>query len=118
MQLVRCSYLPAPREVQCRVGDDPVQPGSKCLVQVESVERLVGPHKSFLHSVFSIFVYGNDRSCDCIRALGVKPDEHTERRLITLLGGGGQSPLIRSITRLIGHALRGGNGSWGHRGVI
>jgi hypothetical protein len=38
--------------------------------------------------------------------------------LITLLGGGGQSPLIRSITRLIGHALRGGNGSWGHRGVI
>ncbi len=118
MQLVSSSYLPTAREVQCRVGDDPIQPGSECLVQVEPIKRLVGPHKGFLHSVFSIFVYRNDRSCDRIRSLGVKSDKHTERRLIAPLSGSGQSPLVRRITRLIGHALRGGNGSWGHRGVI
>ena len=118
MQLIRCSYLSASSEVQCRVGDDPIQPRSKSLVQIETVERLIGPHESFLHRVFSIFVYGNDRSRDRVRALGVKPDEHAERRLIARLGGGGQSPLIRRITRLIGHALRGGYGGWWHRGVI
>ena len=69
VQFVSRSHLSSPCEVQCRVRNDPIEPRSERLVQIEAVKRLISSHERLLHSVFSIFVYCDNRSRDRVSTL-------------------------------------------------
>lgn len=105
VQFISRAYLSAPREVQRRVRDDPVQPRSESLLKVEAIESLICPHERLLYCVLSVFMHSDDCPRHSVSTLGMQPDEHAKRCLVAPLGGAGKGSLVRSITRRIGHAL-------------
>ncbi len=109
MQLVRCSDLSPPRKIERGVRDDPVQPRPEGLFQIEPIERLIRPDECFLDGILRILMYCDDCPRHSVSTLGVYPDKHAERRLVALLGRGGKGPLVRRITRRLGHALNRGD---------
>ena len=115
VQLIGGPHLSPASQIQRGVRDDAVEPGSERLIQIETVQRLVRPHERFLNRILRVFVYRDDRPGDSVSALRMQMNEYSKRPLIASLGGRGQSPLIRRITRLVGHALSGRDGGRWHR---
>lgn len=76
----------ATSEIQCRIGDNPIQPGSKCLPRIESIQRLMRPQKTFLHRILGIFVRQNDGACYRVRPPLMQPNQSGKTAIVTCLG--------------------------------
>ena len=118
MQLIGRPHLPSTRQIQRRVGDNPVQPRPERLLQVESVQRFVRANKRFLNRILRILVDRYYRTRHGVCTLRMQPNQQSKRVLVAPLGGRGQDAFVWSITRLLCSALNGGKGGWGHRREI
>ena len=85
-ELLCVPHLATASEVESRVGDDAIQPGSEGLRRIESIQRLVRAQKSFLHRVFGIFVRQDDRACYRVRPSLMQPHEPGKAPIITRPG--------------------------------
>ena len=85
-QFFRVPDFAATSEIQCRVGDDAIQPGSKCLARIESIQGLMRTQKTFLHRILGIFVRQNDGACYCVRPPLMQPNQSGETTIVTCLG--------------------------------
>src|SRR4029079_1882284 len=105
-ELLRISDLPSPRQIERRIGNDPVQPGAEGLGRIEPVQRLVRAQKSVLDRVLGVLVRENDRPRHNVGASLVQTHEAGETPLVSLLGQTYELSLLVRYTRLSGRALR------------
>ena len=85
-QFLRVPDFAATSKIQCCIGDDAIQPGSKCLPRIESIHRLVRPQKTFLHRILGIFVRQNDGACYRVRPPLMQPNQSSKTTIVTCLG--------------------------------
>lgn len=85
-QFFRVPDFAATSKIQCRVGDDAIQPGSKCLLRIESIQRLMRPQETFLHRILGIFVRQNDGACYRVRPPLMQPNQSGKPPIVTCLG--------------------------------
>ena len=85
-KFLRVSYLAPTGEIECRVGDDSIEPCSKRLRSIEPIQGLMRPQKSFLHGVFGILVGQNDRPRHYVGTALVQAHEAGEPPIVPLLG--------------------------------
>ena len=84
---VGVAHLAAATDVQRRVGHDPVQPGTECLLGAEAVERSVRVEESLLYRIFRVFVRRGYGTSDGVCSTLVKPYQRRERAIVAVLGG-------------------------------
>ena len=106
-KLFRVSNLATPGQVERRISDDSIQPGSEGLRGIEPIQRLIRPQKAFLHCVLGIFVGQDDRPRDYVRAPLVQAHEARETPLIPLLGETYELPFLVRNTYGCGQLLTG-----------
>lgn len=92
--------LLAPRDIQGRVGDNPVQPGPEGLIRNEPAEGAVGVEEALLHGVLGVLVREDNGACDGIRPPLVGADEGREGLGVTALGGEDVALLDGTVRRL------------------
>ena len=87
MQFVRRPYLAAPGDVERGVRDNPVEPCTKSLFNIEPVKGLVDADKRFLHRILGVFMHRDDRPRNRVGPFLVHPDQLRERPLVPALCG-------------------------------
>jgi hypothetical protein len=85
-KLLGGAHLFPPSQIERRICDDAIEPGTERLRGIEPIESLVRAQKSFLHRVLCIFMSHDDRSRHYIRTALVQSHEPAETPVVALPG--------------------------------
>ncbi len=105
MKLFGAAHLPASCQIERGVGDDPIEPGTKCLTGVEPIERLKCANESILHCVLSVFMDGDDSPSHEVRASLVQAHQAREGVMIASAGSFSQRAFLMGNTCRIVQSL-------------
>lgn len=106
-ELICRPHLSASGYVERGIGHNSIQPGSKPLICIEPLERLISANETFLYSVLRVLVNRHDGSGDQVRAPLVQTHQAREGGVIAGAGLFSQRAFLIWDTHRPGQALRG-----------
>ena len=105
MKLFGAAHLPASRQIERGIRNDPVEPGTKCLTGIEPIERLIRANESILYRVLSVFMDGDDSPSHEVRASLVQAHQAREGVMIASAGSFSQRAFLMGNTCRIVQSL-------------
>lgn len=105
----RRTNFPAPRQIERRIRDDSIQPGTEGLIRPEAIQRHERASERFLNDIFRILVHRHDCPGNCIRPPLVHAHETGESTVVTGAGCKNQLALLTRNTRRIAQVLKSPN---------